>query len=51
LQVFGVGGAGADHPFQIHVPEGRYLKVVFGRVLGSALVSTIPEAPEGGGVT
>ncbi len=33
LQVFQVSGAAADHPFLMHVPEGRYLKAVFGRVL------------------
>jgi 23S rRNA (cytosine1962-C5)-methyltransferase len=33
LQVFRISGAAADHPFLIHVPEGRYLKAVFGRVL------------------
>lgn len=32
LQVFRVSGAAADHPFLIHVPEGRYLKAVFARV-------------------
>jgi 23S rRNA (cytosine1962-C5)-methyltransferase len=32
LQVLHVGGAGPDHPFLLHVPEGRYLKAVFGRV-------------------
>jgi 23S rRNA (cytosine1962-C5)-methyltransferase len=32
LQVFRIAGAAADHPFLIHVPEGRYLKAVFGRV-------------------
>ena len=32
LQVFRVSGAGADHPFLMHVPEGRYLKAVFCRV-------------------
>lgn len=32
VQVFKVSGAGADHPFLIHVPEGRYLKAVFCRV-------------------
>jgi 23S rRNA (cytosine1962-C5)-methyltransferase len=32
VQVLRVGGAGADHPFLAHVPEGRYLKVVLGRV-------------------
>ncbi len=31
-QVFKVGGAAADHPFLLHVPEGRYLKAVFCRV-------------------
>jgi 23S rRNA (cytosine1962-C5)-methyltransferase len=33
LQVFKVAGAGADHPFLLSVPEGRYLKAVFCRVL------------------
>jgi 23S rRNA (cytosine1962-C5)-methyltransferase len=32
LQIFHVGGAGADHPFLLSVPEGRYLKAVFARV-------------------
>lgn len=32
LQVFAVGGAGPDHPFSAHAPEGRYLKVVYARV-------------------
>lgn len=32
VHVFRVSGAGADHPFLIHVPEGRYLKAVFCRV-------------------
>jgi 23S rRNA (cytosine1962-C5)-methyltransferase len=32
LQVLHVAGAGADHPFLVHVPEGRYLKAVFCRV-------------------
>jgi 23S rRNA (cytosine1962-C5)-methyltransferase len=32
VQVLRVGGAGADHPFLAHVPEGRYLKAAFGRV-------------------
>ena len=31
-QVLRVAGAGADHPFLAHVPEGRYLKAVFCRV-------------------
>jgi len=32
LQIIQVTGAGADHPFLVHVPEGRYLKAVFCRV-------------------
>jgi 23S rRNA (cytosine1962-C5)-methyltransferase len=32
LQVLGVTGAGADHPFLVHIPEGRYLKAVLCRV-------------------
>lgn len=32
-QVIKVTGAGGDHPFMAHVPEGRYLKAVFCRVL------------------
>jgi 23S rRNA (cytosine1962-C5)-methyltransferase len=32
LQILQISGAATDHPFLIHVPEGRYLKVVFGRV-------------------
>lgn len=32
LQVLKISGAAADHPFLIHVPEGRYLKAVFCRV-------------------
>lgn len=32
LQVLKLAGAGADHPFLVHVPEGRYLKAVFCRV-------------------
>jgi len=28
-----VAGAGADHPFMAHVPESRYLKAAFCRVL------------------
>jgi 23S rRNA (cytosine1962-C5)-methyltransferase len=32
LQVFKISGAAADHPFLLHVPEGRYLKAVFCRV-------------------
>jgi 23S rRNA (cytosine1962-C5)-methyltransferase len=32
VQVLRVAGAGPDHPFFIHAPEGRYLKAVFCRV-------------------
>jgi 23S rRNA (cytosine1962-C5)-methyltransferase len=32
VQVLRVAGAAADHPFLIHVPEGRYLKAVYCRV-------------------
>jgi 23S rRNA (cytosine1962-C5)-methyltransferase len=33
VQVLKVAGAGADHPFRIDVPESRYLKAAFCRVL------------------
>jgi len=33
VQVVRVSGAGGDHPFFAHVPEGRYLKAVVCRVL------------------
>jgi 23S rRNA (cytosine1962-C5)-methyltransferase len=32
VQVFRIAGAGPDHPFLVHVPEGRYLKAVYCRV-------------------
>jgi 23S rRNA (cytosine1962-C5)-methyltransferase len=32
LQVFKISGAAPDHPFLLHVHEGRYLKAVFCRV-------------------
>jgi 23S rRNA (cytosine1962-C5)-methyltransferase len=32
VQVLRISGAGPDHPFLLHVPEGRYLKAVFCRV-------------------
>ena len=32
VQVLRVSGAAPDHPFLVHVPEGRYLKAVFCRV-------------------
>ncbi len=31
-QIFKITGAAADHPFFVHVPEGRYLKAIFARV-------------------
>jgi len=34
VQVLRVSGAGPDHPFLIHVPEGRYLKAIFCRIDG-----------------
>jgi 23S rRNA (cytosine1962-C5)-methyltransferase len=33
VQVVRLSGAAADHPFLLHVPEGRYLKAVWCRVL------------------
>jgi 23S rRNA (cytosine1962-C5)-methyltransferase len=33
LQVLRISGAGGDHPFLLHVPEGRYLKAVFCQVM------------------
>jgi 23S rRNA (cytosine1962-C5)-methyltransferase len=41
-QVFRVAGAGADHPFLAHVPEGRYLKAVFCRVEEAARADGAP---------
>ncbi len=32
IQVLAVSGAGPDHPYLVHVPEGRYLKAIFCRV-------------------
>jgi 23S rRNA (cytosine1962-C5)-methyltransferase len=32
VQVLRISGAAEDHPFLVHVPEGRYLKAVFCRV-------------------
>ena len=48
LQVFHVGGAGGDHPFLAHVPEGRYLKAVFGRVRHLRQPHAGPEKPAAG---
>ena len=33
MQVLQIAGAAPDHPFLIHVPEGRYLKAVYCRLL------------------
>jgi 23S rRNA (cytosine1962-C5)-methyltransferase len=33
IQVLRIAGAGADHPYLLTAPEGRYLKAVFCRVL------------------
>lgn len=33
LQVLAIHGAGPDHPWAVRAPEGRYLKVVFSRVM------------------
>lgn len=32
VQIMRISGAAPDHPFLVHVPEGRYLKAVFCRV-------------------
>ncbi|HLJ94211.1 MAG TPA: class I SAM-dependent rRNA methyltransferase [Gemmataceae bacterium] len=32
VQILQISGAAPDHPFLVHVPEGRYLKVVIARV-------------------
>jgi 23S rRNA (cytosine1962-C5)-methyltransferase len=32
VQVLRIAGAAPDHPFLLHVPEGRYLKAIFCRV-------------------
>jgi 23S rRNA (cytosine1962-C5)-methyltransferase len=32
LQIIGITGAAPDHPYLVHVPEGRYLKAVYCRV-------------------
>ena len=32
LQIWRISGAGPDHPFLVHIPEGRYLKAIFCRV-------------------
>jgi 23S rRNA (cytosine1962-C5)-methyltransferase len=42
LQVLRVAGAGGDHPFLLHVPEGRYLKAIFCRVDGEGPPPALP---------
>jgi 23S rRNA (cytosine1962-C5)-methyltransferase len=42
VQVLNVAGAGADHPFFLHAPEGRYLKAVFCRVEEIKTATTRP---------
>lgn len=42
-QVLAIHGPGADHPYQLQVPEGRYLKVVFLRVLEAGEPLAAPE--------
>jgi 23S rRNA (cytosine1962-C5)-methyltransferase len=32
VQILNITGAGPDHPYLVHVPEGRYLKAVYCRV-------------------
>ena len=32
IQILRLSGAGPDHPFQVHVPEGRYLKAIWCKV-------------------
>jgi 23S rRNA (cytosine1962-C5)-methyltransferase len=44
LQVLRIAGAGADHPFLMHVPEGRYLKAIFCRVGGQGNSRESPSA-------
>lgn len=43
VQVVRITGAAADHPFLVHVPEGRYLKAIFARI-GELIQPTYPEA-------
>lgn len=31
-QIFKISGAGPDHPFFVHVQEGRYLKAIYARI-------------------
>ena len=45
-QVLAIHGPGADHPYQLQVPEGRYLKVVFLRVLEAGEPLAAPERRE-----
>jgi len=42
-QVLAIHGAASDHPYQLQVPEGRYLKVVFLRVMEAGEPMAAPE--------
>jgi 23S rRNA (cytosine1962-C5)-methyltransferase len=44
LQVLRISGAGADHPYLMHVPEGRYLKALFCRVDPNGAEPKLPSA-------
>jgi 23S rRNA (cytosine1962-C5)-methyltransferase len=44
LQVLQITGAGSDHPYLLHVPEGRYLKAIFCRVDGEPPAGALPGA-------
>jgi 23S rRNA (cytosine1962-C5)-methyltransferase len=43
IQVLRLSGAGADHPYLLHVPEGRYLKALFCRVFDTGQERTRAE--------
>jgi 23S rRNA (cytosine1962-C5)-methyltransferase len=45
VQVLNVAGAGADHPFFLHAPEGRYLKAVYCRVEEIKMAATSGATP------
>lgn len=42
LQMFRITGASPDHPIRTDFPEGRYLKVVFSRILRSESFVALP---------
>jgi 23S rRNA (cytosine1962-C5)-methyltransferase len=45
VQILEISGAAPDHPFLVHVPEGRYLKAIFARVESTCRVS--PDQSQG----